>query len=94
MFIHTIGRQGLRSAACALLLTAAAALCLWRPQALATGVNRGLSICSGVIIPTLYPFMILAGFLTETPLCRRPGRLSAALTRRLFGLPVAAARPS
>ena len=87
MFIHTIGRRGLRSAACALLLTAAAALCLWRPQALATGVNRGLSVCSGVIIPTLYPFMILAGFLTETPLCRRPGRLCAALTRRLFGLP-------
>ncbi len=58
-----------------------------RPQALATGISRGLSVCSGVIIPTLYPYMVLAGALTDSPVCRNPGRLMEFVTRRVFGLP-------
>jgi sporulation integral membrane protein YlbJ len=57
------------------------------PQALANGVSRGLSVCSAVIIPTLYPFMILAGILTDSPLCTRPNKFMGAITQRLFCLP-------
>lgn len=57
------------------------------PNAMATGISRGLSICSTVIIPTLYPFMLLAGILANSSLCLRPGRLVTAVTRRLFHLP-------
>ncbi|MBE6778759.1 MAG: hypothetical protein E7541_05165 [Ruminococcaceae bacterium] len=61
--------------------------CLCLPQAVATGINRGLSVCANVVIPTLYPFMLLAGILSGSPLCRRPGQLSEVITRWLFGLP-------
>ena len=87
MFVRVIRRDALRRVLWAAAFLAAAVLLLYRPQALATGVSRGLSVCSGVIIPTLYPFMLLAAMLTDSPLCRSPGRLSAAVTRRLFGLP-------
>jgi uncharacterized membrane-anchored protein YitT (DUF2179 family) len=39
-------------------MIAVAMVMLRWPQALANGVSRGLSVCSAVIIPTLYPFMI------------------------------------
>lgn len=69
------------------VLAALCCLFLGYPNAMATGISRGLSICSAVIIPTLYPFMLLAGLLANSPLCRRPGGWMTALTRRLFGLP-------
>ena len=68
-------------------LTAICLLLLHYPNAMATGISRGLSICSTVIIPTLYPFMLLAGVLANSPLCRHSGRVLTAVTRRLFGLP-------
>ena len=68
-------------------LTAVCLLLLHYPNAMATGISRGLSICSTVVIPTLYPFMVLAGVLANSSLCRRPGRRISALTRWLFGLP-------
>ena len=69
------------------VLVALCILLLRYPNAMATGISRGLSICSAVIIPTLYPFMVLAGVLANSPLCRKPGRVLCAATRRLFGLP-------
>lgn len=68
-------------------LTAVCLLLLHYPNAMATGISRGLSICSTVVIPTLYPFMVLAGVLANSPLCRRPGRRISAVTGWLFGLP-------
>ena len=68
-------------------LTAICLLLLHYPNAMATGISRGLSICSTVIIPTLYPFMLLAGLLANAPICRHPDRVLTAITRRLFGLP-------
>jgi len=68
-------------------LTALCLLLLHYPNAMATGISRGLSICATVIVPTLYPFMLLAGLLANTPLCRRSGRVATAVTGRLFGLP-------
>jgi len=87
VFVRILPKRTLQNALTAAGLLAATVLMLWRPQAMATGISRGLSVCSSVIIPTLYPFMLLAGLLADSPLCRRPGRLTAALTRRMFGLP-------
>lgn len=60
----------------ALVLAVLALLILWRPQAVATGVSRGLSLCGGVVIPSLFVFLVLSG------LCVRTG-LAAAVGRRL-----------
>lgn len=87
MIIRVYLRERIRYTTIMLLcgLLAFAGLCY--PQALATGVSRGLSICTAVIIPTLYPFMVLSGFVAASPLCHHEGKLSSAVMRWLFGLP-------
>ena len=74
-----------------LLLTAgivlAGAAVLWRPQAVAGGISRGLSIFSAVLIPSLFPFLVLGGFLIRTGVAAAIGRRAERLTRWLFGLP-------
>ncbi len=87
MFVGVIRKSRLQKLLPVILVGTTALLCLYRPQALANGVRRGLSVCAEVIIPTLYPFMLLAGLLTETALCRRPGKWLTGITRWLFGLP-------
>lgn len=87
MFIRAIHKRSLYTAAVSAAIIAVSIVMLRFPQALANGVSRGLSVCSSVIIPTLYPFMILSGVLTDSPLCTRPSKFSAAVTRRLFRLP-------
>lgn len=86
MFV-TVRKKAVTDGTYIAVLAALCCLFLGYPNAMATGISRGLSICSAVIIPTLYPFMLLAGLLANSPLCRRPGQWMTALTRRLFGLP-------
>ncbi|MBR1658688.1 MAG: sporulation protein [Oscillospiraceae bacterium] len=76
----------------ALVLCAFAALLLAPGEAVA-GAKRGLAVCAGTIVPSLLPFLVLSGMLTDLGL---PGMLAHALGplfRRLFGLPGAAAVP-
>ena len=58
-----VGRRFLGAAAA---LAAAGAL-LWQSQAVASGVRAGLEACAAVVIPSLFPFMILAGLCSSTP---------------------------
>lgn len=87
MFIEILNKKKISGYLLPCILLVTVILCLLHPEALSNGVSRGLAVCSGVIIPTLYPFMILAGFVTESPLCRQPGKWMCSMTRRLFGLP-------
>ncbi len=87
LFVRTLSRRKIHDAMSVILLFVVAFCLLYRPQAAANGVRRGLSVCSTVLIPTLYPFMLVAGWLTDSPLCRRPAKWACTLTRRLFGLP-------
>lgn len=87
MFVRTVSKRSAISGLYTVGLLLAGVLLLYRPQAVTTGISRGLSVCTGVIIPTLYPFMLLAGLLTDSPLCRQPGRVMNAVTSLLFGLP-------
>ena len=87
MFVRTFRKSALLTG---LLLTgvvlAGTALLIW-PQAPAAGVSRGLSICSSVIIPALFPFLVLSGFLVRSGLSAKMGRRLDRVTRFLFGLP-------
>lgn len=87
MFIHTVHKRSLINVFAGIAIIGVAMMMLRFPQALANGVSRGLSVCSSVIIPTLYPFMILAGILTDSPLCTRPNAVIGAMTQWLFRLP-------
>ena len=87
MFVKTVRAAHLKMGGLLILILAAgAALLIW-PQAAAGGVSRGLSICSGVIIPSLVPFLVLAGFLVRSGISAALGRRLEGVTRALFGLP-------
>lgn len=68
------------------VLLSAVALLRW-PEAAANGVSRGLSICSTVIIPSLFPFLVLSGFLVRTGISAAIGRRLGRITQALFRLP-------
>lgn len=87
MFIRTIHKSGLKTAGLLLLILAGGAALLAWPAAVATGVSRGLSLCSSVIIPSLFPFLVLAGFLVRSGVSQALGRRLEPATRKLFGLP-------
>ncbi|MBO5797220.1 MAG: hypothetical protein J6R77_02615 [Clostridia bacterium] len=62
------------------------ALLRW-PVAAANGVSRGLAVCGEVIIPSLFPFLVLTGVFVRSGLAGRVGKRLERLTRRLFRLP-------
>ena len=37
---------------------------LWKTQEVSDGVREGLTRCAAVVIPSLFPFMILAGLIS------------------------------
>lgn len=80
-------KQRTKKMVSALLGTMAMAALLWRPQAVTGGVSRGLSICSEVLIPSLFPFLVLSGFLIRSGAAAAVGNRAEWVTRRLFGLP-------
>lgn len=87
MFIRTIHKSGIQTAGLLLAIVGAGAALLAWPAAVASGVSRGLSICSSVIIPSLFPFLVLAGFLVRSGVSQALGRRLERVTRFLFGLP-------
>lgn len=87
MYVRTITRSAVKNGGIAILAIFATILLLRYPNAVHNGIYRGLSVCYTVIIPTLFPFMLLAGWLADSSLCRHPGRWAQAVARRLFGLP-------
>jgi len=68
-----------------------ALLVLYSPLAL-EGARRGLSLCGQVIIPSMYPFFVLAGVFTQLQRGARRGgaALGAALLGFLGGYPLGA----
>ena len=60
---------------------------LLRPAAVAGGISRGLSICGSVIIPSLFPFLVLGGVLLKSGVATAIGNRADRITRMAFGLP-------
>ena len=73
-----------------LILLAAGALCtgiLLYPQSSAQGARDGLTLCAGVVIPSLFPFVVLACFLTNSGLGELISRPFSPITRYILKLP-------
>lgn len=62
---------------------------LWKTQEVAQGVHTGLSVCAGTVIPSLFPFMILAGFIASTKAGLQLSQAVSIVTNRVLGLPKA-----
>ena len=74
-----------------MMMTVAAGWLLLRfPEAAANGVRRGLAVSAQVLIPSLFPFLVLGGWLTASGLCDRIGRVLARPMAWL-GFPASAA---
>ena len=67
-------------------------LLLLLPAEAAEGARAGLSVCAGVIVPSLFPFLVLSGTLSALQLPEKLAALAAPLLRRL-GLPAQCAAP-
>lgn len=62
------------------------------PAAAAEGARSGLSVCAGVIVPSLFPFLVLSSLLSALGLPAALARLAGPPLARL-GLPPEAAAP-
>lgn len=69
-----------------LLCIAFGAVLLCYPRAAANGISRGLSVCGGVIVPAVFPFLVLGGVLVRSGAAEAVGRRLSGVTRRLFGV--------
>ena len=56
------------------------------PEAATGGARAGLLLCSGIIIPSLFPFAVLSNVLMELGLPQRLGKIFSPVTKRLFGV--------
>ena len=74
-----------------ILLTAAflsaAVLVLVCSEAAAEGVRRGLEYTARLLIPSLFPFMVLSGLIMRSGVPEIWGRLLSPVTRHVFRLP-------
>lgn len=61
------------------------------PDGIGEGIHNGLTLCATVILPSMFPFMVLSAFLVKSGLALRIGRVLEKPTRLLFGLPGCAA---
>lgn len=73
-------------AVAAAVILAAAGLLLYSAAA-AEGARNGLALCTAVLIPSLFPFMVLSAFVVKSGLSAIIGRHIEPVTRFLFRLP-------
>lgn len=77
-------------ALCAAVLAAAAALVIFPAQSSA-GAKKGVDYCLNILVPSLYPFMVLSVFVVKSGLAQKAGEHLENFTQRVFHLPGCAA---
>jgi sporulation integral membrane protein YlbJ len=65
-------------AACALLIF---------PSQAAQGAKNGVGYCLGILIPSLYPFMVISVFIVKSGLSEKIGKIFEKPTRKILKLP-------
>lgn len=77
----------------ALCCVAAAVALLWNAKAVGGGMRQGLALCANVVIPSLFPFMALSGFVATSRVSLVLGRVLRPVTKYVLRLPDTAAAP-
>lgn len=70
---------------CLAMIIAVAALVIY-PQESVASAKDGLTLCTNVIIPSLFPFFVLSTLIVELGIARHIGRLLEPIMRPLFGV--------
>lgn len=55
-------------------------------KACSKGAENGIDLCLSTLVPSLFPFMVLASYITDSGLAEKIGRHLSWLTKPLFGL--------
>lgn len=87
MSVYLTCRPRIRTALIAIGIVCGGGAVLMRSEAVAGGISRGLSVCASVIIPSLFPFLVLGALLSKSGVAAAMGSRLERITRRLFGLP-------
>ena len=75
-----------RSTVSALMCLFILFLLLKNPSVATASVKKGLSLCVGSLLPSLFPFMIVSELSVRSGLASYPSRLFERPSRKLFGL--------
>lgn len=57
------------------------------PENAGAGVSKGIDICVGTLVPSMFPFLFVTSFLTLSGLCQKSEKVFSAVTKKLFALP-------
>ena len=57
------------------------------PADAADGARSGIGYCLNILVPSLFPFMVLSTFLVKSGLSEQIGKVLGGVTRTLFRLP-------
>ena len=60
---------------------------------ISAGIRCGLSVCGEVVIPSLFPFMVMANFISASGAANRIAKWLSYITKPIFRLPECAATP-
>lgn len=63
------------------------AIILIFPEYSSNGVKKGLFFCSDILIPSLFPFMVISSFIVKSNLSVKIGKFMNPITKFLFHLP-------
>lgn len=66
---------------------AVVAVFFYSPETMLSGVRKGLSICGSTVIPSLFPFTVLADYVISSGLADGFGSSAKRLTAKIFNLP-------
>jgi sporulation integral membrane protein YlbJ len=68
-----------------------ALLLLFAPGEALSGARAGLNLCAEVVVPSLFPFLVLTTFVVQSGLAEKAGHLFEPVMKLLFKLPGSAA---
>lgn len=77
----------LSTALTSVCVLAAAAGILLLPASASAGAGTGLAFCANILIPSLFPFMVLSSFVVKSGLASRLSVVLGPVTKALFRLP-------
>lgn len=80
-------KKNFTTALLSLAVCAAALGLILFPKDVSNAVTDGLSMCSDVLLPTLFPFLVLSGFMIKSGLIDMVGRFLEPVMRPTFHLP-------
>ena len=87
MFLYIKMKAGILPRVCAaVLLPAACTALMVFSENCKEGVSQGIELCFKVLVPSLFPFMVVINLLIKTGVCARAGKRLTKPAQALFGI--------